>query len=208
MEGPYCEACQHYHAQGVKCTICGHIGRCNIFQKMKAKAIANNSFNVWSMGSALTNGCDFNTQREEWAVVRELRGILYKMSNSDNFAEEFDKEECNSRHIICSLGDKPVLAMRYQLHILDAENVTCNLDRFAIMPGYAERDGFREHCVQVLLDDIKKAAQNLAAQTMQSRRIILQLPIKYREVIHTMQQKGSVLLNLVNEAGLTCLALC
>ena len=35
MDVPLCPSCNHHHIQGVKCTICGHVGRSQIFPKMQ-----------------------------------------------------------------------------------------------------------------------------------------------------------------------------
>jgi hypothetical protein len=32
---PFCEICRHNHVQGVKCSVCGHAGRANIYKKMR-----------------------------------------------------------------------------------------------------------------------------------------------------------------------------
>ena len=34
---PLCNVCGHNHVQGVKCHICGHVGRSQIYQKMKVE---------------------------------------------------------------------------------------------------------------------------------------------------------------------------
>jgi hypothetical protein len=34
-EIPFCDVCKHRHIQGIKCSLCGHIGRSNIYPKMK-----------------------------------------------------------------------------------------------------------------------------------------------------------------------------
>ena len=34
-EIPLCDSCGHRHIQGVRCTICGHIGKSQIFVKMR-----------------------------------------------------------------------------------------------------------------------------------------------------------------------------
>ncbi len=36
-ELPLCLTCNHRHYDGVKCSICGHIGKSNIFIKMQVK---------------------------------------------------------------------------------------------------------------------------------------------------------------------------
>lgn len=40
---PLCTSCGHYHAQGVRCSICGHVGKSQIFVKMR----------VWSESTPL-----------------------------------------------------------------------------------------------------------------------------------------------------------
>lgn len=38
-ECPLCDVCKHHHLQGVKCTICGHVGRSNVLARMKVSAM-------------------------------------------------------------------------------------------------------------------------------------------------------------------------
>lgn len=38
-EIPMCNSCGHNHVQGVKCQICGHVGRSMIYQKMKVSSM-------------------------------------------------------------------------------------------------------------------------------------------------------------------------
>lgn len=35
---PMCNSCGHRHVQGVKCSVCGHVGKSQIFVKMKVKS--------------------------------------------------------------------------------------------------------------------------------------------------------------------------
>eukprot|EP01033_Poteriospumella_lacustris_P021963 gene21963-16414_t len=35
VEAPLCTSCGHHHEQGVKCLICGHVGKSQIFAKMR-----------------------------------------------------------------------------------------------------------------------------------------------------------------------------
>ena len=34
-EVPLCNSCGHRHIQGVKCSICGHVGKSQIYHKMR-----------------------------------------------------------------------------------------------------------------------------------------------------------------------------
>ena len=34
-EVPICGFCSHRHHQGIKCTICGHVGKSNLYLKMR-----------------------------------------------------------------------------------------------------------------------------------------------------------------------------
>ena len=43
---PMCDTCGHHHYEGVKCRICGHVGKCKIHQRMKARAAQSRSYKV------------------------------------------------------------------------------------------------------------------------------------------------------------------
>jgi len=43
---PMCDTCGHHHHAGVKCSICGHVGKSKIPTKMKAKAAQSRSYKV------------------------------------------------------------------------------------------------------------------------------------------------------------------
>ena len=43
---PMCDTCLHHHHAGVKCQICGHVGKSKIPSKMKAKAAQSRSYKV------------------------------------------------------------------------------------------------------------------------------------------------------------------
>ena len=34
---PLCSVCNHHHEQGVKCDICGHVGKSTIYPKMRER---------------------------------------------------------------------------------------------------------------------------------------------------------------------------
>ena len=43
---PMCETCGHQHVPGVKCHICGHVGKSKIPTKMKERAEKSRSYKV------------------------------------------------------------------------------------------------------------------------------------------------------------------
>ena len=207
---PYCATCRHYHVQGCACPECGHIGRSNIFTKMRNKAAKRTGFSLWSCGNGRPDGCDMTDQSDQWAVLRELRGNLYRINGGTNIHEEFNtKEERDSRHMMWSIGDKPIVLARYQLLVSDTGDIACNLDRFAFIPGYLERDGIAGMCIQAWIGDAKQLALLLIQERQaclpsthpqeENRRFLVHIPEMYTGVLGVLQQGGFVVTGAVRQ---------
>jgi hypothetical protein len=196
---PFCNGCRHYHIQGEKCAVCGHKGKCNIFGKMLERAKAHQSLRFWAMGSGLPNGCDMSNQVEQWAVLRELRGVIYLSHGGDDLRNEFNMvTECGSRHMMFTLGDKPIAAVRYQVHFFDSgSGYACTVDRFSFLQGcgYEERPGLVDQCVQDFLTDLRLVLQQHAQEAGADIRgpFFMQVDVKL----------GGVILQYLHQAGFT-----
>jgi hypothetical protein len=198
---PFCNSCRHYHVQGEKCAVCGHKGKCNIFGKMVERATAHQSLKFWATGSGLPNGCNMSNQVEQWAVLRELRGVIYLSQGGDDLRNEFNAAtECGSRHMMFSLGDKPIAAVRYQVHFFDSgsgsgSGYACAIDRFSFMQGYEERPGLVDQCARDFLSDLRSVLHQHAQEAGFDigGTFFMQVPIKL----------GATLLQPLQQAGLT-----
>jgi len=218
---PFCNTCRHYHTQGVACPQCGHIGRSNIFTKMKLKATAHTKLSLWSCGNGCPDGCDLSSQHDQWAILREFRGNQYRIDSGKSIEEEFNvKEERDSRHLLWSIGDKPVVTTRYQLRLSEVGDVACIMDRFVYMPGYLEREGLAEKLIQAWIEDAKQVSLLLLheRQSIQSatqaqgppaaKKFYVHIPEAFTGVVSILQHAGFAvtatqegMLQLLQQAG-------
>ena len=94
---PMCTVCNHRHVLGVRCTVCGHVGRSQIYQKMRARA---NLKRV--VRTLFYDGAAFAQSSDDWDVIMELRRRVYCVECSIPFEQEFDELlEKTSRHAVC-----------------------------------------------------------------------------------------------------------
>jgi len=166
-EVPLCDTCGHHHVPGIKCSICGHVGKSNIFKKMKERAAAHYKFELVGYGTGLESGCDFSQDQDAWAILRELRGIYCRTRNTTtgggggDLSEEFNlQQERNSRHLLGYYGNRPLLVARYSLRAAGSEGGTlasaiCLVDRFEASLDCEEHKVEYELCVQSLHLDIQ-----------------------------------------------------
>ena len=183
-EVPLCATCGHHHVPGVKCTVCGHVGKSNIFKKMKERAAAYYKLDLCYYGTGLENGCDFsqNQNIEAWAVIRELRGNVCRAAGG-NLTHEFNiQQEKNSRHMLGYYGSRPFLCARYSLHVANSNSNSnpnpdsscssgnggnggyCLLDRFWCSIGVEQHKTEFEHCVRCLHVDTQQMFANMQLQ--------------------------------------------
>lgn len=94
---PLCTVCGHMHVQGIKCHICGHVGRSQIFQKMKLRAAVKRETKTM-----FYDGARFISTVDDWDVIMELRKRTYCLEDQTPIDEEFDENlEKSSRHAVC-----------------------------------------------------------------------------------------------------------
>ena len=173
QSAPYCETCKHHHEQGVKCAICGHIGRSTIFLKMKQKALkcAKMRFELY--------GPEIYSDRSTglYDLVMEVRKIIFCEAMGTPLEAEFVRnEEANSAHYLGFVGNAPICTARF--HSVDITSDPNNgthsivvIDRFGVLPAYRRR-GYGKQCFDSLIVEIKK-------KVIENTRIILKLPRLY-----------------------------
>jgi len=112
------------------------------------------------------------------------------------------KEERDSRHLMWSIGDKPIVAARYQLQLLETGDVACIMDRFAHMPGYIEREGLAQKCIEAWIDDAKQVSSLLLHEQQSrfpstqgapgSQKFCVHIPEALAGVVSILQRAGFV----------------
>lgn len=130
---PLCNTCKHRHYEGVKCHICGHIGKCKSHRRYESQCIAKHvqdstiSLRVFhfhpkacagegslslSFKYSFCSSTD-NVPREavgDWQLAKLLRQSIF--SNSPNYIPPVHKE---TRHCLLFVGDIPVAYSSWSL---------------------------------------------------------------------------------------------
>lgn len=151
-ETPLCEVCKHHHHQGSKCSVCGHVGKCSIFPKMKLRAQELHSFKAefYDPSNIQENG--------QWDILAELRKRIYCTEMCIPAEEEFvSQQEGESRHMIGYIGDAPIALARYHIELLDNTSVAV-VDRFGVLVSHRGR-GVARQCLPLLLSDVHAVSQ-------------------------------------------------
>lgn len=160
MTAPMCNVCNHHHHQGVKCGVCGHVGRCNIFPKMKARASELRRVSVcfYDPGSVQRDG--------DWDVVALMRNAIYCGELNIPHGEEFvQQEEAVSRHMLAFVGDAPVVCGRYRLSKGSEGQDIAVVDRFGVLPEFRGR-GLGRQCLPQLIADVSAATGSSATEVV------------------------------------------
>lgn len=93
-EDPLCDSCNHRHVQGVKCLICGHVGRSQIFMKMQIKALEWRDYKINIFGVSPEN-------EELWELSLATRCLVMDATcvglNPSDSADSYDSM---SRHAV------------------------------------------------------------------------------------------------------------
>lgn len=167
---PLCSICNHRHIQGVKCAICGHVGRSQIYQKMRIRANALRSFKLESFYSTTV---DNETAFDHWAVVSELRKTIFCTEMLIPSELEFDCYDQSSRHTIGTLGDAFVSVSRWRyIRNGDENGVSALIDRFGVLSSYRRR-GFGKAMIDGILSDIRT---NALSRDVSLRFILFRIP--------------------------------
>lgn len=151
-EAPLCGVCKHHHHQGTKCDVCGHVGKCHIYPKMKMRAtdLRGLKFSFYDAGYIEANG--------QWDILCEMRKMVYCTEMGIPTDQEFvAAEEAQSRHMIGYAGDAPVAFARYHPENIEGVNIVV-VDRLGVLANYRGR-GICSQCVPSLLSDIQTTYQ-------------------------------------------------
>lgn len=167
---PLCTVCNHKHVQGIKCAVCGHVGRSQIYQKMRIRANTLRSFKLESFDSSTV---DNDTALDLWAVVSELRKTIFVQELYIPTELEFDCFDQSSRHTIGTLGDALVSVARWRYISDEVENVVYALiDRFGVLLAYRRR-GFGKAMMDGIISDIRA---NAHSRNIILRCILIRIP--------------------------------
>lgn len=94
---PLCPVCNHRHFQGIKCSVCGHVGRSQMYQKMRVRATEKRVTK-----STVYDGSAFSSCLDDWDLLMEMRKSVYCSEYATPLEEEFNEsQETGSRHVIC-----------------------------------------------------------------------------------------------------------
>lgn len=155
---PICPLCKHPHEQGVKCAICGHVGKSQMYEKMKSKADQRRALTT----EIYTGESLAHTLRGQWDIIQELRISIFCEDLGIPEEREFNTgEEMNSRHIIISLGDMPVGTVRYRITATPDGLPLGIIDRLGVLPQYRGRK-FAKYALDQTYTDI----QNVSGQSV------------------------------------------
>lgn len=150
---PWCDTCNHRHQQGVKCSLCGHIGRSQLYQKMRVKAAVKRSHKVdYYPGHSIKAG--------EWDIVMEIRKVVFCEELGIPHDQEFNSElEPSSIHQVAMIGDMPVSTARYRISTSSDGLNYATIDRFAVLPEYRMK-GIAKMCMQQIIQEIQSSSGN------------------------------------------------
>lgn len=182
---PLCTTCNHRHAQGIRCPICGHIGKSQIYPKMKMRAALKRAFHFeffecsdGHMNPSSSSSQTLNVEGNGLAmlrIVQYIRKLCVSYPPHDNgsltlapssFSEKsYEETDTFCRHAIGFLGDAPAVIGRWRLIELStappgsSRLLSAEVESIAVLPNYRGRS-FGRACWSAILGDI--AAVNAA----------------------------------------------
>ena len=138
---PKCKTCGHHHIQGIKCTICGHVGRSDLFQRMRDTAFRRRDFTVEWMDENAPN-CNFLSGF--WDLTVEIVRQTICIDLGIPIQAEIDIWEKQSRHFISYIGNAPCAAGRWRFVKLDTQEwetpqCVALCDRFVVLPTFRNK---------------------------------------------------------------------
>lgn len=147
---PMCATCQHRHVLGVRCDICGHTGKSNIFSKMQSRSAEKQRFR-WEFFEI-----PYSSDAEGLlSVTREIRKQVFEQEMGLQYNSAADSlADYNSRHLIGFLGDSPIVAARWRLETTLSGVIYADIDRFAVVPR-SRRCGYGKQSLLFIFDDIR-----------------------------------------------------
>ena len=153
-----CLVCNHRHVQGQKCSVCGHVGRSMIYQKMRHRANLKRA-----VKTLFYDGSTFIHCSDDWDMICELRKRVYCTECSIPTEVEFNELlEKTSRHVVCYVGDAPTAVARYRLSKSAEGVIGAEIDRLAVLALY-RGGGFSRRILQDILQDAQTYTGNAVA---------------------------------------------
>mmetsp|Transcript_31410 Transcript_31410/g.34295 ORF Transcript_31410/g.34295 Transcript_31410/m.34295 type:complete len:226 (+) Transcript_31410:125-802(+) len=135
-EIPLCTSCGHHHEQGVKCTICGHVGKSQIYMKMRLRSNEKRQFRLDHFGSFGSNIDDFVID-----LIVSIRNPSNQAAKVGTFEGLWDSVDSSSGHTVAYVGDCPVGCIRYRIVSLNEVNTSFAviLDKLHIYQSFLQR---------------------------------------------------------------------
>mmetsp|Transcript_21375 Transcript_21375/g.36165 ORF Transcript_21375/g.36165 Transcript_21375/m.36165 type:complete len:303 (+) Transcript_21375:46-954(+) len=154
---PLCTTCGHRHILGVRCSICGHVGKSQIFPKMRAKAHKRRSLHSDFLEGPQT------IIDPRYEIVLQVLNLACEEVQNVASTEANSILDSTSVHLIISVGDAPAAIARWHYiqeplreftpSGLDAATSQVNvsgivMDRIVITPPFRRR-GLTYHCLSM-----------------------------------------------------------
>ena len=153
-DAPLCGVCKHHHHQGSKCDVCGHVGKCHIYPKMKVRAtdLRGLKFFFYKAEEIEAGG--------QWDMLCEMRKMIFCAEMDIPPDQEFvAAQEGQSRHMIAYAGDAPVAVGRYHVEAIEGtDQHVAVVDRLGVLASYRAR-GICNQSLPALLADIQSTYQ-------------------------------------------------
>lgn len=164
---PLCQACQHYHYQGTKCDICGHVGQSHLYTRMCEKAIELSKYRVEAPPIEATELTLFYND-----ISKEIRRQVFVEEQGVIDTEEFDEYEDSSRSLVGFLGDLPIWTARWRfLPCARPCPDTALIDRLALLPDYR-----KQNVSDSSIHSVYKDIYNVSSQLGYNVTILSQIP--------------------------------
>lgn len=147
---PLCPTCNHHHVLGTRCSVCGHVGKSNIFPKMKMRSQERRQFHIDYFES--------NDDQGYIHIVREIRKMVFTQESSALSPQQELMVDANSRHFIAFQGDAPIACGRWRFGSTHSGMTYADIDRFAVLPCYRGKS-FGRTCFLNVIGDIQSTCQ-------------------------------------------------
>ncbi|KDO24382.1 hypothetical protein SPRG_10460 [Saprolegnia parasitica CBS 223.65] len=149
MSSNLCRVCNHEHEQGVKCPICGHIGKCKVLMLLKKNAPINQvslrAFRIDVHASPILG---------DWSFSRLLREQIFALPTAMFGAPLFDNLDVTNacKHILIFVGDAPVGTARWSFTYDNGVEVAL-IEKFGLLDTH-RRLGHGTKMLEYIIQDI------------------------------------------------------
>ncbi|ETV72826.1 hypothetical protein H257_12183 [Aphanomyces astaci] len=141
-----CRVCNHHHEDGVKCTICGHIGKSKVFQFLKN----NRPINQLRFVSFCVDVND-SPSKGNWSLARLVRERNFGKATIGLFDSHDHSTTCN--HALTFVGDAPVAAARWSWSVDNGVEVAV-IDKLSVI-DIRRRRTYGTYILSNIIEDIK-----------------------------------------------------